>query len=142
EAENRFLEQKDLEERLLDLKRTFAKTLHDLKVEKKQLDSKMELLQGSGARCPGRELGDELSLAKSRLQEQERRKERTARDLENTGTLLAALEGRAHKLMQTVSKELPHLKMETNPDTTVSELIAKLEGILRKSLSGESCQEI
>ncbi|GBM33135.1 hypothetical protein AVEN_122674-1, partial [Araneus ventricosus] len=53
EAENRFLEQKDLEERLLDLKRTFAKTLHDLKVEKKQLDSKMELLQGSGARCPG-----------------------------------------------------------------------------------------
>ncbi|GBN50625.1 hypothetical protein AVEN_272443-1, partial [Araneus ventricosus] len=66
EAENRFLEQKDLEERLLDLKRTFAKTLHDLKVEKRQLDSKMELLQGSGARCPGRSEAPNLWYASPR----------------------------------------------------------------------------
>ncbi|KAF8763219.1 hypothetical protein HNY73_021422 [Argiope bruennichi] len=116
EAESRFLEQKVLEEKLSDLKKLFAKTLFDLKTEKKQLDSKKE----SSIRYPER---DELSLAKTRLEEQEQRKERSVLELEKTGTLYTALEARVAKLMESI---------ETNPNTTVLEMITKLEEIIRK----------
>ncbi|GFW32246.1 uncharacterized protein TNCV_2143261 [Trichonephila clavipes] len=110
DIENRFLEQKATEEKLVELKKMFSKTLYDLKTEKKQLDSRMELLRGANAGCPKRELEDELKLAKSRLEEQEKRITNARMELDKIAMLLSNADGLTQKLEQAIRKKLPGLK--------------------------------
>ncbi|GIY59970.1 uncharacterized protein CEXT_644431 [Caerostris extrusa] len=104
----------------------------DLKTEKKQLDSRMELLRGTNAGCPKRELEEELQIADSRLKEQEKRKESAQLESEKINALLLNLEGQMRKLLQLIRKELPDAKISIPTNPTVAELSLKIEETLKK----------
>ncbi|GIY89666.1 uncharacterized protein CDAR_566641 [Caerostris darwini] len=140
DVENRFLEQTATEEKLLDLKKKLAKTLFDLKTEKKQLDSRMELLRGTNAGCPKRELEEELQIADSRLKEQEKRKESAQLESEKINALLLNLEGQMRKLLHLMGKELPDAKISIPSNPTVAELSLKIEETLKKTRKTAICE--
>ncbi|GFY58869.1 uncharacterized protein TNIN_356441 [Trichonephila inaurata madagascariensis] len=141
DIENRFLEQKATEEKLVELKKMFSKTLYDLKTEKKQLDSRMELLRGANAGCPKRELEDELKLAKSRLEEQEKRITNARMELDKIAMLLSNADGLTQKLEQAIRKKLPGLKSDVSHNQAVTGVSASLEEILAK-LENFACHEV
>ncbi|GFU50067.1 hypothetical protein NPIL_399711 [Nephila pilipes] len=134
EIEDRFLQLKAGEEKLAELKKSLAKTLFDLKTEKKQLESRMELLRGANAKCPRRELEYELGLAKSRLEEQEMRIKDAKFDLENIDVLLSNVEMVIQKLEEAIRKKMPDLKSDAspNPNLAATGISSHLEEILSK----------
>ncbi|GFR07135.1 uncharacterized protein TNCT_99641 [Trichonephila clavata] len=141
DIENNFLAQKATEEKLVELKKMFSKTLYDLKTEKKQLDSRMELLRGANAGCPKRELEDELRLAKSRLEEQEKRITNAKMELDKIVKLLSNTDELTQKLGQAIRKKLPDLKGDVSYNQAVMGVSASLEEILAK-LENFACHEV
>lgn len=132
DAEGRFLVQKSINDDLHDLRKRLVKSLHELKMEKKQLDSKMALICGSGTEGPKRELSEELILAKRRLEEQEKRKKDAKLELDKITSLLTEVDTQQRKILKLLEPSLE--KVSSTQELTASEVSKKLEDTLVNTL--------
>ncbi|XP_035233653.1 uncharacterized protein LOC118205476, partial [Stegodyphus dumicola] len=104
EADARFIAQKTMHEDLFDLKKKAIKRLHDLREEKRQLDTKMGLLRDANAACPKRELEDELITSKARQNEQEKRRQVAKMELDRINFLIADIRTALQKLWKLLAE--------------------------------------
>ncbi|XP_042913104.1 uncharacterized protein [Parasteatoda tepidariorum] len=125
-----------MHEDLFDLKQRLVKSLNELKTQKKHLDSRMAIVKGVNTIQPEKDMVDELQIAKSRYEEQEKRRSNAKLELEKLRSLLNEIESQEQVLLQVLEKHFSEVNVPLE-ERNASGTIKKIEKILQTKLEGK-----